>query len=106
MCYTCKMDFHVESGFVHRSFEPRYFVCTLKKDHSAAAHGNRWQIQFLNEVGEGAANLDFGPADPDEHFRLLAFEVPRAVIEAAKNGTNDYIDSEGNRWDPILLRRV
>lgn len=100
------MDFHAEPDFVHRSFEPRYFVRTLDEADTTFARGNRWQIQFLNEAGQGAANLDFGPIDPEENFALLAVDVPHGVIQAAKAGMHDYADADGNVWDPILLRRV
>src|SRR4051812_25264419 len=100
------MDFHAEPDFVHRSFEPRYFVRTLDEHDTTYARGNRWQIQFLNEVGQGAASLDFGPSDPEKQFELLAIEIPRAVIEAARAGSHEYIDAAGTPWDPILLRRV
>ena len=100
------MDFHVEPGFIHRSFEPRFFVRALDEGDTTYCRGNRWQIQFLNEVGEGAANVDFGPHDPDHHFDLLAVEVPASVVQAARRGVNDYVDAEGNRWDPIHLRRL
>ena len=100
------MDFHAEPDFVHRSFEPRYFVRTLDAHDTTYVRGNRWQIQFLNEAGQGAANLDFGPSDPEDHFALVAIQIPCPVIEAAKSGLHDYIDADGNRWDPVLLRRL
>lgn len=99
------MDLHVEPDFVHRTFEPRFFVRILDKLDTTYARGNRWQIQLLNESGEGAASIDFGPADSNCQFDLLAVQTPRAIIEAARSGISDYLDGDGNPWDPILRRR-
>jgi hypothetical protein len=98
------MDLHVELGFVHRSFEPRFFVCTLDDRDPSYARGNRWQIQFLNDAGQGGANLDFGPFDNEDLFKSLPFQTTQSVVNTAKSGVQDYLDGNGVPWDPILLQ--
>ena len=95
------MLFDAESDFQHRSNEPRWFVCSVSDESFSYARGNRHQIQFLNDAGRGAATLDFRPSDPSELLRLLALDLPQAVIDAARSGISDYLDADGRHCDPF-----
>ena len=97
------MRFRVEPEFVHRADEPRYFVRRLDSLDEGWKCGYRWQIQLLNDDEQGAATLEFGPKDGTEFCRFLSFELPAAVVEAARDGVNDFVDSEGRRRLPTFL---
>lgn len=97
------MNFNAEPGFVHCDNEPRYFVRSFDANDDRWKFGYRWQVQFLNDVGQGAASVEFGPHDDPDFSRLLSIELPQAVVEAARSGINDYVDSQGRRRQPQFL---
>ncbi|MEZ6142295.1 MAG: hypothetical protein R3B84_17180 [Zavarzinella sp.] len=97
------MRFSVESGFVLREAEPRYFVRVLDESDDGWKCGYRWQIQLLNEDGQGAATIEFGPSDDETFYSMLAGSLPREVISAAMEGFSEYIDSCGQRRQPLFL---
>jgi len=100
------MLFDAESDFEHRDFEPRWFVASVLNGSFSYGRGNRHQIQFLNEDGQGAAVLDFRPEDADQLLRLVSLDLPQPIIEAARRGESDYFDADGCRRDPISLNRT
>ena len=89
------MHFHVEPGFSHSETEPRYYVCPLTCGDGGWKRGYQWQIQFLNEAGQGGASLEFGPADGSAFWRYLPLDLPKAALEAARRGVSDYVDQNG-----------
>ena len=99
------MEFRVEPGFVHRAEEPRYFVCSINMDHRGWLCGYRWQIQLLNEDGEGLAFVMFGPDDGTDFVNYLAVSIPLPVVEAARSGVSDYVDEQGQHRDPFYMGR-
>jgi hypothetical protein len=97
------MRFRVEPGFAHRKEEPRFCVRTLDDEDDGWKCGYRWQIQLLNDVGQGAATIEFGPSDDEDFILFLAVDVPQKVVEAAKEGYNCDVDGEGRRRLPLFL---
>jgi hypothetical protein len=97
------MRFRVEPRFVHRTSEPRYFVRSLDALDDGWKCGFRWEVQLLNDDGQGAATVEFGPDDGDEFTLYLNVDLPSAVVEAARAGVNDYLDREGRRRLPAFL---
>ena len=90
------MKFTKEPGFKHTVVEPRYFVLRLDETEPEYAAGYRFAIQFLNNRGEGGAELLFSGDDTD--ITLADYDLPTEVVIAARRQTTetgDYVNSNG-----------
>lgn len=87
---------------MHRTQQPRFFVRALDVTDDGWKCGYRWEVQLLNDHERGGATVEFGP-DDEQFQQFLNIDLPSAVISAAKNGLNDYVDGEGQPRQPSFL---
>jgi hypothetical protein len=96
------MRFEIEPGFVHTRTEPRYFVLCLDESDNGYSEGFRYEVQLLNDGGEGGGVFQF--SDADSEISVPGFEIPSEVVEAARRqqrGSGTYVDSRGESIRPF-----
>ena len=96
------MKITVEPGFIHTRKEPRYFVLSLDESDPSYLEGFRYEVQLLNDDGEGAAVVLL--TEEDTNISVPGYDLPSRVVDAARRqekGSGDYVNTVGESVRPF-----